>query len=58
MLILSDHEILFNIQYVAYLPINLVTATKDITQMSALINKTRTSFTPSLQLQHLHLTTI
>lgn len=60
MLTLSDHEILLNIQYVVYLPINQVMVTKHINEISVLIKKKkpRTSFTPSLQLQHLHLTTI
>jgi len=39
MLILSDHEILLNIQYVPYLPINQVMVTKDINQMSVLIKQ-------------------
>jgi len=37
MLTLSDHEILLNIQYVVYLPINQVMATKHINQISVLI---------------------
>jgi hypothetical protein len=40
MLILSDHEVLLNIQYVAYLPINQIMVTKDINQMSVLIATT------------------